>query len=245
MRRSASRCPTMARMPPAQPVTQPATEPFQSLSLEHSSTVDRVAEELRRAVFEGEIESGTPLREMALAESLGVSRPTVREALALLVAEGLATREPNRGVSVASPDPESVHDVSTARTVLETAGVRNWPHASEESRAAVRRALADYEDAVAAGASYQALNERHLAIHLSLVGLTGSPRLVAMAESIVAELRLALAQIDRVRRNARDQAGTHHHLLDLLEAGEIERAITELGEHVHGAEDAIIERLEL
>jgi hypothetical protein len=66
-----------------------------------------------------------------------------------------------------------------------------------------------------------------------------------MAESIVAELRLALAQIDRVRRNARDQAGTHHHLLDLLESGEIERAITELGEHVHGAEDAIIERLEL
>jgi DNA-binding GntR family transcriptional regulator len=218
---------------------------FDGLSLEHSSTVDRVADELRRAVFEGEIESGTPLREVALAESLGVSRPTLREALALLVAEGLATREPNRGVSVASPDPESVRDVSTARTVLETAGVRNWPHASEESRDAVRRALAAYEDAVAAGASYQELNERHLTIHLSLVGLTGSPRLVSMAESIVAELRLALAQIDRVRRNARDQAGSHHHLLDLLEGGEIETAVSELGEHLHGAEDAIIARLDL
>src|ERR1051325_11099956 len=101
---------------------------FGSLSLEHSSTVDRVADELRRAVFEGELESGTPLREVALAESLGVSRPTVREALAVLVAEGLATREPNRGVSVSSPDPDSVRDVSTARVVLETAGVRNWQH---------------------------------------------------------------------------------------------------------------------
>jgi DNA-binding GntR family transcriptional regulator len=217
--------------------------PFGSLSLEHSSTVERVAEELRRAVFEGEIESGTPLREVALAESLGVSRPTVREALALLVAEGLATREPNRGVSVSSPDPESVHDVSTARTVLETAGVRTWPHATEEARAAVRRALADYEQAVARDASYQELNRRHLAIHLSLVGLTGSPRLVAMAESIVAEMRLALAQIDRVRRNARDQAGSHHHLLDLLESGDVDAAVAELGEHLHGAEEAIIERL--
>ena len=89
------------------PVERPA-DAFGTLHLEHSSTVDRVAEELRRAVFEGELESGTPLREVALAESLGVSRPTLREALALLVAEGLATREPNRGVSVASPDPESV-----------------------------------------------------------------------------------------------------------------------------------------
>jgi DNA-binding GntR family transcriptional regulator len=252
MRRPASRCQTMASMHPAERSTdsRPSAQtrggsPFGSLSLEHSSTVDRVAEELRRAVFEGEIESGTPLREVAIAESLGVSRPTVREALALLVAEGLATREPNRGVSVSSPDPDSVRDVSTARVVLETAGVRNWQHATEDARAAVRRALSDYEQAVAHDASYQELNQHHLAIHLSLVGLTGSPRLVSMAESIVAELRLALAQIDRVRRNARDQAGTHHHLLDLLEAGDIDAAVAELGDHLHGAEEAIIERLQL
>jgi DNA-binding GntR family transcriptional regulator len=239
-------------MHPAERSTDPhlapaadGASPFGGLSLEHSSTVERVADELRRAVFEGEIESGTPLREVALAESLGVSRPTVREALALLVAEGLATREPNRGVSVSSPDPESVRDVSNARTVLETAGVRNWPQATEQARDGVRRALADYELAVAHDASYQELNQRHLDIHLSLVALTGSPRLVSMAESIVAELRLALAQIDRVRRNARDQAGTHHHLLDLLEAGDIDAAVVELGDHLHGAEEAIIERLDL
>lgn len=240
----------MDPMHPAESATDPVERhgsgsPFGSLSLEHSSTVDRVADELRRAVFEGEIESGTPLREVAIAESLGVSRPTVREALAVLVAEGLATREPNRGVSVASPDPESVHDVSTARTVLETAGVRNWPRATEEAKEAVRRALGDYEAAVGHDAPYQELNQRHLAIHLSLVGLTGSPRLVSMAESIVAELRLALAQIDRVRRNARDQAGSHHHLLDLLEAGDVDAAVAELDDHLHGAEEAIIERLQL
>ncbi|HEX3221411.1 MAG TPA: GntR family transcriptional regulator [Nocardioides sp.] len=222
-----------------------STDAFGSLSLEHSSTVDRVADELRRAVFEGELESGTPLREVALAESLGVSRPTLREALAVLVAEGLATREPNRGVSVASPDPDSVRDVSRARTVLETAGIRHWSTASEQAREAVRAALADYEQAVADGASYQELNQRHLAIHLSLVGLTESPRLVAMAESVVAELRLALAQVDRVRRNARDQAGSHHHLLDLLESGDVEGAAAELAAHLGGAEDAIIERLDL
>jgi DNA-binding GntR family transcriptional regulator len=236
------------RMHPAERSTEPGPSggsPFGGLSLEHSSTVGRVADELRRAVFEGEIESGTPLREVALAESLGVSRPTVREALALLVAEGLATREPNRGVSIASPDPESVRDVSTARAVLETAGVRNWGDATDAAREEVRRALAEYEDAVAANASYQEINQRHLRIHLSLVGLTGSPRLVAMAESIVAELRLVLAQIDRVRRNARDQAGSHHHLLDLLESGDIDAAVAELEVHLHGAEDALIDRLEL
>ena len=95
-------------------------------------------QELRRAVFEGELESGTPLREVALAESLGVSRPTVREALTMLVAEGLATREPHRGVAVATPEAGSVRDVVAARWVLEGAGVRRWSEATDDQRARVR-----------------------------------------------------------------------------------------------------------
>ncbi|MGI8522744.1 MAG: GntR family transcriptional regulator [Nocardioides sp.] len=218
---------------------------FDSLHLEHVSTVERAAEELRRAVFEGELESGTPLREVALADSLGVARSTVREALGILVAEGLATREPHRGVAVASPDPDSITDVSRARAVLELAGVRHWPTATEEDRGAVRDALAAYERAVAERASYMRLNSLHLDIHLSLVGLTGSPRLVAMAASLAAELRLALAQIDRIRRNAQDQAGAHHHLLELLESGDVDAAAAELEEHLAGAETAFLERLDL
>jgi DNA-binding GntR family transcriptional regulator len=224
------------------------SDPFGSLvtiGLVHASTVDRVVRELRRAVFEGELESGTPLREVALAESLGVSRPTVREALTVLVGEGLAVREPHRGVAVATPDPESIGDVSRARGVLELAGIRHWPTAEDSDREAVREALKQYGAAVGRDASYEELNRRHLAIHLSLVGLTGSPRLVAMAASLTAELRLALAQVDRVRRNAPDQADSHQHLLDLLEAGDVDAAATELEHHLHGAESAILERLGL
>ena len=221
------------------------TEPFGTLSLEHSSTVDRVVVELRRAVFDGELESGTPLREVALAESLGVSRPTVREALGVLVAEGLATREPHRGVAIAQPDPASIHDVCAARTVLEIAGVRHWHDATPAARAAVRRRLEEYTAAVETEASYQLLNERHLAFHLSLVGLIGSPRLDAMATALYAELRLALAQVDRARQNAPDQAGSHALLVRLLESGDVDATVAELEDHLAGAEVAIIDRLHL
>ncbi len=227
------------------PAPESATDatPYGGLSLTHSSTVDRVAEELRRAVFDGELEAGTPLREVALADSLGVARSTVREALGLLVAEGIAVREPNRGVSVASPDSEAITDVVRARAVLEVAGVRRWASASEEAREAVRTALREYAAAVDAGASYQQLNERHLAFHLSFIGLHESPRLVAMAETLIAELKVALAQIDRIRRNAHDQAGSHTHLLELLDAGDIEAAATDLASHLGDAQVAIREAL--
>ena len=219
--------------------------PFPTLHVELASTVDRVADELRRAVFDGELESGTALREVACAESLGVARPTVREALGVLVAEGLATREPNRGVSVAGTDPTSVRDICRSRQVLEGAGVRRWPDADETLRDAVRTSLVRYTTAVRAGASYQELNERHLAFHVSLVGLTGSPRLVAMAESLMVELRLALAQVDRIRRNAHDQADSHTQLVMLLERGDVDGAAGFLVRHLEDAEVSIVQALGL
>jgi DNA-binding GntR family transcriptional regulator len=231
--------------PSSTPTKERTAQPFGTLHLEHASTVDRVAAELRRAVFDGELESGTPLREVAIAASLGVSRPTVREALTMLVAEGLATREPNRGVSVASPQAESVHDVCAARLVLEGAGIRCWREAGATRRALVRSTLEAYIAAIDADASYQELNERHLAFHVSLVGLTGSPRLVAMQENLVTELKLALAQVDRIRRNAHDQADSHAALVRLLEDDDTEAAHAFLVEHLADAEDEIIEALDL
>jgi DNA-binding GntR family transcriptional regulator len=219
--------------------------PLGSLQIEPASTVDRVAGDLRRAIFDGELESGTPLREVAIAANLGVSRPTVREALTVLVAEGLATREPNRGVAVACPEADSVRDVCGARLVLEGAGIRQWCQATDEQRARVRESLDAYITAIDADASYQELNERHLAFHVSLVGLTGSPRLVAMQENLVVELKLALAQVDRIRRNAHDQADSHASLVRLLEGGDLDAAYAFLVQHLADAQDEIIEALDL
>jgi DNA-binding GntR family transcriptional regulator len=220
-------------------------EPFATLRLEHASTVDRAADELRRAIFDGELESGTNLREVALAASLRVSRPTVREALTILVAEGIATREPHRGVSVSTPQADSVRDVCAARWVLEGAGVRRWREATAAQRARVHETLADYIAAVREGASYQQLNERHLAFHVSLVGLTGSERLVHMADNLVVEVKLALAQVDRIRRNAHDQADSHAALVRLLDDGDVDGAAEFLRHHLADAEVAIIEALGL
>ncbi|MFW6773031.1 GntR family transcriptional regulator [Nocardioides sp. CPCC 205120] len=219
------------------------SDPYAGLRVEVTSTVARVADELRRAVFDGELESGTPLREVALAASLGVARSTVREALTVLVAESIATREPNRGVTVAVPDVESVRDVCRARAVLEVAGVRHWAEADESARTAVREAVAAYTDAVARGASYADLNEKHLAVHVSFVGLVGSPRLVATARSLVAELKLVLAQIDRAERNAHDQAHTHDALVAMLDGGDVEGAAAEVEHHLALAERDILRAL--
>ena len=213
------------------------------LGLHPVSTVDRVAEELRRSMFEGELEPGTALRELALADALAVSRSTVREALTILVAEGLVDRIANKGTQVRRLDPEQVRDVCRARTVIETAGVERWDEAGEQARDDVRRALASYSELRASDCTTAEFTAAHLEIHRALAGLTGSARLVAAVEVLHAEVRLALAQVDRARGNAAEQVHSHSHLLDLMEGGDLAAAAKELTAHLAEAEDSMIDEV--
>lgn len=227
---------------PAGRFSGPFSGPFSGLRLEEpASTVDRAAEELRRALFEGELEPGTPLREVALADALGVSRSTIREALGALVAEGLADRVPNKGTQVRRLDAEQVRDVCRSRAVIEGAGVRRWAEATEAERDAVRRALRSFEELVHSPCTPAEFTAAHLQIHLALAGLTGSARLVAVAEALHAEVRLALAHVDRARGNAAEQVHSHATLLELLESNEVDAAARELDDHLADAERSMLE----
>ena len=220
---------------------------YESLSLEHTSTVDRAAEVLRTALFAGELAPGTPLREVALADQLGIGRSTVREALGALTAEGLLTRIPNRGVVVSVLDPDQIHDVVRARLVLETAGARAWDEAGDEAgeqaRESVREAMATYRSLAESGAPARDITEAHLAFHRSLVALSCSSRLITVAEQLSAEIRLALAHLDRLRSNAIEQVAEHQGLLDRLEAGDGDDVAKELVAHLLGAERSLNESL--
>jgi DNA-binding GntR family transcriptional regulator len=148
-------------------------------------------------------------------------------------------------VHVTELDPEAVHDVCTARAVLEIAGVRRWPEAAEPARQACRDALGAFAQAAETGASPAELTAAHLAVHRAFVGLTESSRLVALAESLTAEIRLALAKVDRIRRNAGEQVHSHGILLDLLDRGDVPGAVSELGHHLEHAETSMLTALDL
>ncbi|MGH7483481.1 MAG: hypothetical protein ACRELV_15115, partial [Longimicrobiales bacterium] len=65
-------------------------------------------------------------------------------------------------------------------------------------------------------------------------------RLLAMADSLSAEIRLALAHVARVRRNSREQVAAHRDLLAVLERGRIDAAVHELENHLAHAEASMI-----
>jgi DNA-binding GntR family transcriptional regulator len=78
-----------------------------------------VAEKLRRAILNGVLKPGERLIEDRLSEEYGVSRVPVREAIQILMGEGLVVPTPSRGAAVAELTDEFAEELVEVRALLE------------------------------------------------------------------------------------------------------------------------------
>jgi DNA-binding FadR family transcriptional regulator len=203
-----------------------------------------IADEIRMLIANGELSEGESIgRELELIELFGVSRPSLREALRILEAEGLVTvvRGRHGGVIVHEPNERmtartaalvlharnvSLADVYRAHSLLEPLAARAIAGLGDRRTviAELRGLLAEQEAAISDPEAFATANVR---FHERLVALAGNQtlRIVAvMLSDVVSRAVTALAQA------ATDTAGpisTRRHslraqrrLLDLLEAGD-------------------------
>ncbi len=78
-----------------------------------------VAEYIRQAIYDGTLKPGEPVRQEAVAQTLGTSRIPVREALRQLESEGLITVRPHASARVAVLDFDECIELYKMRERLE------------------------------------------------------------------------------------------------------------------------------
>lgn len=88
------------------------------------SLTESVLKRLRAEIVSGDFALGQPLSERQLAESLGVSKTPVREALAQLRMEGLVHIRPQRGAFVFTLSQREVVEICELRQALESSALR-------------------------------------------------------------------------------------------------------------------------
>jgi DNA-binding FadR family transcriptional regulator len=203
----------------------------------------QIADELRAMIVSGELSEGDSLgREPELVERFGVSRPSLREALRILEAEGLITvvRGVYGGVVVHEPDQRmtartaslvlrarnvSLADVFEARSVLEPLAAKAI--ATKRNRRAAVAELASLIDKEEASIDDpEQFGVANAAFHESLVSLGGNQTLTIVAEMLTEIVVSAVAAVSKTddavgslstrRRGLRSQ----RRLLELIEAGD-------------------------
>jgi DNA-binding GntR family transcriptional regulator len=204
------------------------------ISAAHSeSNVGRGVSALRRRILAGEVRPGRPLREVALAADLGVSRNTLREILLVLTSEGLVQHVPHHGARVVQLGVRDARDIYLVRQLIESAAIERAASRPLEASEYLSAAVGRLEDAAAAHDLDQ-LVEADLGFHRSLAAVLESDRLAALFRTIEAQLRLAFSIVaaDREYEEPEPLVDEHRRLHQLITGGD-----------VGGAKDALLAHL--
>jgi len=96
------------------------TSPSAVTTLTPRALYEEVAELLRQRIFARELEPGSWIDEVKIAEAYGISRTPLREALKVLAAEGLVTMKMRRGAYVTEVNEKDLSDVYHLLALLES-----------------------------------------------------------------------------------------------------------------------------
>jgi DNA-binding GntR family transcriptional regulator len=186
---------------------------------------------IRRAVVLGELKPGEKLREVKLAAALDVSRPTLREALNLLVQEGLLVQEPYRGFSVTALDADAVRDIARTRVPLDLIAITAILEDPTGRRLELVRDAWDRYANVGAGADPLAQHEAHVALHHGIWVASQNSMLVRLWPVTEALTTIALAQDQATRDDPERAHRLHDELVEAILSRDLSRIEHELVRH--------------
>jgi DNA-binding FadR family transcriptional regulator len=224
-----------------------------------------VAAQIRKQIVMGGLAEGAVLPpEAEMVKRLGVSRPTLRQALRILETEHLITvqRGSRGGTTVRGPSARlasrylsdllryrnvGLGDVLKAQLMIEPVAVALLARRHHDaSVAALRELVAEapptgVDDGAAGFADH---------FHERLVELAGNATLAQYAKLVHYLIRGQLRRIEPPRRDEtdtdrRDPADAHSRLVDLIEAGAVHAASNHWHWHLQEIRDQLGQRLDL
>ena len=205
-------------------------------SLAPRALYQEVAELLRQRIYKRELEPGSWIDELKIAEEYGISRTPLREALKVLAAEGLVTMKIRRGAYVTEVSEKDLSDVYHLLSLLESdaAGVVA-ERATDAQLKDLQSLHKELESAVNNRDKFFAVNER---FHMRLLEVAGN----RWRDQMVADLRKvmklnrqnSLLKSGRVRESMLE----HRALMEAITHRDAKAAVKRMQEHFRNGLEA-------
>jgi DNA-binding GntR family transcriptional regulator len=203
--------------------------------LKRSNTSDLVAEAVREMIVDGRLPDGERVNEVRLAQSLGVSRTPVREALSRLASEGALTSTPSAGYRVQPLTVDEFEQLYGLRPILDPEALRlsGLPGAAEIQRLCrINNALAKERD----GASAIAIDDE---FHLELIARCPNRLLVDIIRNVMQRTKRYELGLMRETNNVVRAAEEHKAVLQALRNKNLKAACAALKRNMLSGSDPI------
>jgi DNA-binding GntR family transcriptional regulator len=208
------------------------TESIGSVALDGRTLWQRVYDHLRDEILSGGLTPGAELSEVALAESLGVSRGPIREAIGRLASESLVTVRPRRGAVVSSLSAQEFIELYQVREALELLAVKLAVPRLRPDDITMLQSLIDEMSACAERDQVAAFFEANTAFHARLVDASGNAKLAELYRQLLDQLGRYRRHSLVLRGNLRRSIAEHAAILRAAKRGDTERAARLMSEHI-------------
>ncbi len=202
---------------------------------------EEVAELVRQRIFDHELEPGSWIDELKLAEEYGISRTPLREALKVLAAEGLVTMKVRRGAYVTEVSEKDLADVYHLLGLLESDAAGVVAQRASAADLATLQMLHDELEAAAVPGQvdrehFFAINER---FHMQLLSIADNRWRDQMVRDLRKVMKLnrhnSLLKAGRIAESLRE----HREIMQALLLRDPVSATARMREHFnHGLEAA-------
>jgi DNA-binding GntR family transcriptional regulator len=213
---------------------------------ESATLADRVFEQLRRAIVEGEIAPGSKISEPEMAARFGISRGPLREAMRQLESTNLVERRPNLGARVVTLTSEQLIEIYVLREALEGMAARlAAEHMADEAIEELKDLLARHRREVASEywqAYFQ--KEGDMDFHYRIVHGSGNQRLIGiLCDDLYYLARMYRCQFGMGSDRARDALKEHALIVDAIAERDGELAELLMRRHIRASRRGAERRL--
>jgi DNA-binding GntR family transcriptional regulator len=205
-----------------------------------------VADRIRDSIIRGAIALGSPLREVELATSFGVSTGPVREAVRLLVGEGIVEVIPHRGAFVTRLSAKEAEETYTMRQLLEPYAVSRAIKANAytgERMSALEALLVRLDECERRGEEYEIVRT-DTQFHYALCEPCNHSLVLGMLQNLQTKTILFLLNASLyIGQQYTSQAAAHRAILDAVRSGGGDYAADVLRQHLEDKVSLLLARL--
>ncbi len=203
---------------------------------------DLMIEVLRDAILSGELQPGDRLLQEELAERFRVSPTPIREAIQQLVAEGILSHSPYKGVQVAEVRLNDVREVYLIRSFVERLAAREAvPNLKISDVQRLHAVQNDIEAEVARGEG-AALVKLNREFHMIIYEAAGMPQLMQIIKNVW--IKSPWDTLFVVPNRARMVVDEHRHILSAIDRGDAEASGQAMQDHIERGAAALLHYLE-
>jgi DNA-binding GntR family transcriptional regulator len=192
----------------------------------------RIAEEVKRLIYSGEIKPGERINEVALAARMGTSRGPIREAIRIITGFGLVSAVPNRGVFVRQLSVREMVEISDLRALVFGFAAGLAAEQRSEHECVELRSIVERMDQAAESANKDLYYQLNLEFHERVINLARSERAKRLYDDFVRELHVFRRQNFDNMGNMRKSNAEHRLVYQAIAEGNKSDATRYAEQHI-------------